>query len=84
MKFRIKANVKPLKRTARKVLDGRVMDILGGVVDDVIVNGTRVWRKIGDVEIFDNTTSKVIYGDATPEIITVLRAALVDCGCKLE
>ena len=84
MKFRIKANVKPLKETTRKMLDECIADILGGKFDDAMLDGTHVWRKVGGVEIFDSTTVKVIYGETKPETITSLCAALSDYGCKLD
>lgn len=83
MKFHIKTSVKSLKKAARRALDAGITAVLGNMADDAKVDGTRVWRRYGNVEIFDNTTTKIIYGDAESETITALREVLTNYGCKI-
>lgn len=83
MRFHIKASVKSLKKAERRALDADVTAILGNMADDAQINGVRVWRKYGNVELFDNTTTKIIYGDAEPKTIAALREVLTNYGCKI-
>lgn len=83
MTFSIKANVNSLRKATRRALDTDITATLGGQADDATVDGIRVWRKFGDVEILDNTTSKVISGEATPKTVAALYKVLKDYGCAV-
>ena len=64
-------------------MDAEIAAVFGGMFDDAQVSGTRVRRRIGNVEFFDKTTSKMIYGDAEPETLKALREIMTNYGCKI-
>lgn len=81
MTFSMTVHHKPLSKDRRRTLDAKITAILGDTADDIQVDGTRVWRKYGDVEIFDDTTLKVISGKADIGTVEALCTALRHCGC---